>query len=253
MEFISLGKTNCVASRTAFTVPLLSEHFNLNDAISEIRLEYENGCNYFDAGKTGDESDRILCYAFNEIRQEVHYIVHISQNNPVLFRNEVETRLSQLDTDYIDTVVIDDLDFVPYKGSEDGLFDVIKELQGEKKIISVAFASDDIDLLKLAISSQCYECIVTQFNILSGEELENIVKYADNLDVTVIAKNPLNDGKIKDLPLAVGFLSSFENIVGLWSLEDKDAITQVLYFSSTPPVIDSKFKEDVENLKVVFQ
>lgn len=252
MEFISLGKTNCVASRTAFTVPLLSDSLNLDDAISLIRTEYENGCNYFDAGLAGDERDRILSYAFNEIRAEVHYIVHVSQSNPVMFRKEIESRLSQLDTDYIDTVVLTGLDFVPYKGSEDGLFDVIKELQSEKKILSLAFSSDDIDLLKLAINSQNYECIATQFNILSKEELENIVKYADNLDVTVIAENPLCDGKIRDLPLAVGFLNSFENVVGLWKLEEKETINQVLYFSSTPPVIDTKFKEDVENLKVIF-
>jgi hypothetical protein len=51
----------------------------------------------------------------------------------------------------------------------------------------------------------------------------------------------------------VGFLNSFENIVGLWKLEDKETINQVLYFSSNPPVIDSKFKEDIENLKNNFQ
>ena len=67
-----------------------------------------------------------------------------------------------------------------------------------------------------------------------------------------VAMQPLCGGVVDNIPLAFGFLRQYENVIPLWGVKTADELKQILYFNEHPPVIDEKFKEDVERFRMFF-
>ena len=63
---------------------------------------------------------------------------------------------------------------------------------------------------------------------------------------------PLCGGVVDNIPLAFGFLHQFENVIPLWGVQTLQELEQVLYFNERPPVIDEKFSQDVEKIRMFF-
>ena len=73
---------------------------------------------------------------------------------------------------------------------------------------------------------------------------------AEKSDIGLSAIKTLCSGKIKNIPLAFGFLRQFENLVSVWGARNIDEINKLIYFESNPPTIDDKFKEELQELKI---
>ena len=105
---------------------------------------------------------------------------------------------------------------------------------------------------KKAIESGLYETLQFPFNPASSEETIEIVKMCEEYDVGFLAMQPLCGGVIQNIPLALGFLHQYENVVPLWGVQTQEELEQILYFNDHPPVIDEQFNEDIENLRNFF-
>ena len=74
----------------------------------------------------------------------------------------------------------------------------------------------------------------------------------EEYDVGFLAMQPLCGGVIQNIPLALGFLHQYENVVPLWGVQTQEELEQILYFNDHPPVIDEQFNADIENLRNFF-
>lgn len=249
MEYISLGNSNCLVSRIAFEVPEIGEACSFEQAVSLVKSAYDDGANFFDVNSIFDDSVRVLGYAFSSIRKDVHFAVRVNEENPVKMLSKIDSNMDNLQTDYIDLLILENLPFVPQKGGADGLYDVLIQLKRDKKINAVGFCADSADVVRQVLSTDFYDVLMYKFNLLSSETDYNLLMGCNEKNVSLMALNPLANGTIDNIPLAFGYLNQFENIIPVWKIETLENIQQILYFSSTPPVIDEKFKKDVEQLR----
>jgi len=88
--------------------------------------------------------------------------------------------------------------------------------------------------------------------MISSDDTIELVRLCEEHDVGFIAMQPLCGGVIENIPLAFGFLHQYENVLPIWGVKNQDELNQILYFNEHPPVIDEKFHEDVEKIRMFF-
>lgn len=248
MEFVSLGNANCIVSRTAFCVEPIVQNHDFDEAVNILTTIYLGGTNFFDCGNNSPEMDKVVSYAFNQNRKDVRLAIHVSTDNPVLLEKEVEKRLEQLLFDYVDLLIFDDLTFVPQKGGSCGLYEAAKQMQRAGKILSIGFANNNMNLIKEAVTYNIFDLVQFPYNIFSSKDDEEFLKKNCN-DFTLMATNPMANGRLENIPLICGFYSQYEDLITLWDFYQEDSVGQVLYFANNPPELDGKFFEDLENLR----
>ena len=141
---------------------------------------------------------------------------------------------------------------MPEEGGADGIYQTLKNLKEAGKVRAIGLVTQDLDIAEKAINSGLYDTIQFPFSMLSTDETIALVKLCEDSDVGFIAMQPLCGGVVDNIPLAVGFLKQFENVIPLWGARTEEELEQILYFAEHPPVIDEKFKADVEQLRMFF-
>ncbi len=250
MEYIRLGKTNLVVSRTALDTEALEKAVK-SGSLSEdeeaelLHAAYEGGINFFrfpplerPASKTGS--------LFAGVRPSVYFAFETEAQTGALCEEDAERTLAFLQIDYLDLYQIRDPGFVPTPGGSDGLYDALQKLRDAGKILHTGFITDDFTRLQEAVSSSLYETVMTPFNFLVSQEGLDCAELCRQNDTGFIALHPLAGNRIENIPLAFGFFRGKENTVPLWRVETKESLTQILYFEKNPPIIDEQFLKDLE-------
>ncbi len=252
MEYIALGRSNLLVSRTAFGAYGLQHVESDTAAAALVAKAYEGGINFFDTARSKPESEKRLGCAIQSIRQNVILATKTSADTPSKIRLELEESLASLQCDYVDLYQIENLPFVPQKNTLDGIYNTLAALKENGKIRHIGFCTDSTRLAQEAIECGLYETIQFPFNMLTSEESEQIVKSCEKNDVGFIAMQPLCGGVIRNIPLAYGFFRQYENAVPLWGVRSEEELQQILYFQAHPPILDEKFKQDAEQTRSFF-
>lgn len=252
MEYVRLGKSNLMISRVAMGAMSISKTESEEKAFSLIREAYNRGINFFDTSRTCHDSERILGDAIGDIRNSVMIATktRATSSNEVLV--DCETSLNVMHTDVIDLYQYETDSFLPQKNGPDGIYNAFVLLKSSGKIKSIGIATQNLDTAKSAIVCGLYDTVQFPFSMLSSDETISLVKLCAQNDVGFIAMQPLCGGVVDNIPLAFGFLHQFENVIPLWGVQNLQELEQVLYFNEHPPVIDEKFTQDVEKIRMFF-
>lgn len=251
MEYVRLGKTNLLISRVAFGSMRLSEDGS-DDAAVLVRKAYEAGINLFDTSRNSPDSEKLLGDALYDIRRNVILSSATSAKTVAEIRSNLEESLMTLHCDYIDLYQYECEKFVPLAGGADHIYDTLLELKKQGKIKHIGLVTKNYDAAVKAVNSGLYETIQFPFNVITTDENLSIVKICEEKDIGFIAMQPLGGGVIENLPLAMGFLQQYENVVPVWGVQNQDNLEQILYFNEHPPVIDEKLQEDADYLRKFF-
>jgi len=259
MEYVALGKSNLLVSRTAFGAMSLDcdeiEAFGEEadeKACILVRKAYESGINFFDTSHSTEVCERRLGVALHGIRQNVMLATKSSAKNGNDLRQDLESSMEILESDFIDLYQIESLDYVPVEKGSDGIYDTLIDLKKNGLIRHFGFTTEKYELAKVAVESGLYEVVQFPFNLICGSEAEEIVKLCEKKDIGCIAMQPLNGGILNNIPLAFGFLSQYEHVVPVWGVHTTEELDQILYFVENPPIIDETFKADVEKQRDFF-
>lgn len=252
MEYVRLGKTNLLISRVAFGAMRLSEVGSDDDAAQIVRNAYDAGINFFDTSRKTPESEKLLGDALYDIRRNVFLSTTTSSKTAAEIREDMETSLMTLHCDTVDLYQLEVEKFLPLEGGADKIYETLQEFKKENKTKSIGIVTTNFETAKKAIESDLYDTIQFPFSMVSPESAQEIVKLCEEHDVGFIAMQPLGGGLIDNIPLAFGFLHQFENVVPIWGIKTQEELEQILYFNDHPPVIDEKFREDVERVRNFF-
>ena len=259
MDFIALGKTNILVSRTAFGAMSLDckEIEAFGDEAEEkacaiVHQAYVGGINFFDTSHSKIKCEKRLGYALHGIRQNVFLATKSQSQSVHELRNDLQESLSNLDTDYIDLFQLENPEILPSDKTMDGLYNELKTMQQQGVIRHFGIATENLELAKLTSESGLYETVQFPFSMISPEQAVEVVKSCEKNDVGCIAMQPLNGGVISNIPLALGYLHQFENIVPVWGIHTQDELKEILYFTDKPPVIDEAFNKEVEKIRMFF-
>ena len=79
---------------------------SVDERIELIRYAYQRGIRYFDTASNYIESQPILGRALKDVRRNVFLVTKVETTDPTKVRQAVENSLRQLQTDYLDAILI---------------------------------------------------------------------------------------------------------------------------------------------------
>ena len=246
MEYIRLGRTNLLISRVAFGAMNLTDAGTDEDAALIVRKAYDSGINFFDTSHKTPKSEKLLGDALFDIKRNVFLSTSTNAKTASDICNELEESLMTLHCDCVDLYQIEIDKFLPLPGGADKIYDTLLSLKKENKIKHFGIITTNIETATKAVESGLYETLQFPFSMVSSEQVIELVKFCEENDVGFIAMQPLGGGLVDNVPLALGFLNQYENVVPIWGAKTLDEMNQILFFQEHPPVIDEKFHEDVE-------
>lgn len=252
MEYVRLGRSNLMISRVAMGAMSLNKVGSEEKASVLVRNAYNKGINFFDTSRNSIQNEQLLGDSIYDIRSSVVIASKTTAQSGAEVLNDVETSLGVMHTDYIDLYQYESDLFVPQANGPDGIYNAFLSLKESGKIRSIGIATQDLDIAKHAVQSGLYDTLQFPFSMLSSEQTIQLVKLCEENDVGFIAMQPLCGGVVENIPLAFGFLHQYENVIPLWGAQSQEELNQILYFAERPPVIDEKFHEDVERIRMFF-
>ncbi|MBE6349662.1 MAG: aldo/keto reductase [Spirochaetaceae bacterium] len=248
MEYVALGKTNLIVSRTSFgALPI--QRVNVETAVSIIREAYEGGINFFDTARAYSDSEKKLGLAFVHNRHDVVIATKTTAKTPHEMELDLEQSLENLQTDYIDIYQFHNPPSVPEKGGADGLYDTMLKFKKEGKIRHIGITTHSLDDAKWAVQTGLYETLQYPLSLLATEEELELITLCEKAEVGLIAMKALAGGLLTNIPLAFGFLRQYENLIPIWGIQKAEELQQLLYFEHHPPIIDEQFLKEVEEEK----
>ena len=259
MEYIALGKTNLLVSRTAFGAESLDcrEIEAFGDEADEkacaiVHQAYSAGRNFFDTAHSRPSCEKRLGTALHGIRQNVILATKTNAQTVRELRSDFQQSSDALESDYIDLYQLENPLIIPQKDGPDGLYNELVSMKKHGFIRHFGISTDDYDIAREGILSGLYEVVQFPFNLISPVEIQELVKLCEQNEIGCIAMQPLNGGVVSNIPLAFGFLYQFENVVPVWGTHTQEELHQIIYLNNNPPVIDEKFREEVEREKQFF-
>lgn len=259
MEYIALGKTNLLVSRTAFGAESLDcrEIEAFGDEADEkacaiVHQAYSAGINFFDTAHSRPSCEKRLGTALHGIRQNVILATKTNAQTVRELRSDFQQSSDALESDYIDLYQLENPLIIPHKDGPDGLYNELVSMKKHGFIRHFGISTDDYDIAREGILSGLYEVVQFPFNLISPVEIQELVKLCEQNEIGCIAMQPLNGGVVSNIPLAFGFLYQFENVVPVWGTHTQEELHQIIYLNNNPPVIDEKFREEVEREKQFF-
>lgn len=259
MEYIALGKTNLLVSRTAFGAESLDcrEIEAFGDEADEkacaiVHQAYSAGINFFDTAHSRPSCEKRLGTALHGIRQNVILATKTNAQTVRELRSDFQQSSDALESDYIDLYQLENPLIIPQKDGPDGLYNELVSMKKHGFIRHFGISTDDYDIAREGILSGLYEVVQFPFNLISPVEIQELVKLCEQNEIGCIAMQPLNGGVVSNIPLAFGFLYQFENVVPVWGTHTQEELHQIIYLNNNPPVIDEKFRKEVEREKQFF-
>lgn len=253
MDYIALGKSDLMVSRTAFGAMSLKDIADEESAAILVHQAYDAGVNFFDSSHSTRESETRLGSCLHGIRQDVILATKSSAADGSGLLSDLEESLEALHTDYVDLFQYETETFLPFPGGGDGICAAFDSALASGKVRHIGITTQNEKVaFALSMGASSFETLQYPFNLLTGEESLQIVSECAKNDVGFIAMKPLYSGLVQNIPLAFGFLHQYENVVPVWGVHTSDELQQILYFASHPPVIDDKFRDEVAKMHDFF-
>lgn len=252
MEYVRLGKTDLLVSRTAFGAMSLKDVPDANAAAQLIRRAYDAGINLFDTARNQPDSEKLLGDSLHDIRQNVIVATKTSAPSGKEVLRDLDESLNAMHCDYIDLYQYEIDSFIPEKDGADGIYTTLLNLKKAGKIRHIGVAVEDYETAGKVVRSGMYETLQFPFCMISPVITSSLVDLCAKSDTGFVAMQPLCGGILSNIPLAFGFLHQYENVIPLWGARTVEELTQILYFNDHPPVVDDTFKQDVEKARAFF-
>ncbi|MBQ0052265.1 MAG: aldo/keto reductase [Treponema sp.] len=253
MEYVALGKTNLLVSRTAFGAMGLGKIEDPEVAYEMIDKAYKDGINFFDTSMDSPESERRLGEALGENRKNVYIATKSTAHSSGELSEAIDNSLTNLKTDYIDLYQLEKPNFLPEANGDDRLIEKLLNLKESGVVKHFGITTESMEVAQQVLNSEFpWETIQFPFNMLCDVSVEKLTKKCYEKDIGFIAMQPLCGGVISNIPLALGYFLPFDNVVPVWGARSMDELQQILYFTQNPPRLDDQFMEEAEKLRAFF-
>lgn len=246
MEYIALGKTGLMVSRTAFGALPLQRIVDYNESSALIRSAYEGGINFFDTAHSYTDSEEKLGLAFEDIRTDIVLATKSGARNAADLRNDLETSLRNLQTDYIDLYQVHNPSFVPLPGGSDGIYDALLELKKEGKIRFFGITNHSRQLALQAVETGLFDTLQYPFSYLADNQDVELVKICADKAMGFIAMKALAGGLITNIRAAFSWIRQFEEAIPIWGIQRMVELEDFLELEQNPVALDETIKLEIE-------
>lgn len=244
MAKITLGSTGLCAEQNGFgALPIQRD--STETAIAILHRAYDGGMRFFDTSRAYTDSEEKIGLAFGDqnIRAELIYATKTMSRTPEKIREDLETSLRFLKTDYIDIYQIHLAPecYLPEDGT--GIYETMQELKSEGKIRHIGLTAHSLKVAHECIDSGLYETLQFPFSYLAGEPELELVRKCKEKNMGFIAMKSLAGGLIRNAAAAYAYLSQFDHVMPIWGIQHQWELEQFLDFMEEPPALTEDLQE----------
>ena len=242
METVRLGKTGIVTNKNGFgALPI--QRISDDEAVYLLKKAYENGITFFDTARWYTDSEHKVGLAFAGMREKVFLATKTGAQDAEGFWRDLETSLTNLQTDYIDLYQFHNPSFCPKPGDESGLYDAALKAKAEGKIRHIGITNHRLAVAHEAIDSGLYETLQFPFCYLATEKDIELVDKCRKADMGFIAMKALSGGLITNAAAAYAYLAQYDNVLPIWGVQREAELDAFLSYIGNPPAMTEELAE----------
>ena len=238
MREITLGSTGITAPQNGFGA-LPVQRRSTDDAVALLRRAYEGGMRYFDTARAYSDSETKLGIAFEGIRDKLYIATKTTATTGDKVKEDLETSLRELRTDYIDVYQLHMVDRVYKPGDGTGVYEALLEAKDSGKIRHIGVTAHKIGVAFDLVDSGLYETLQFPFSYLSDERDFELARRCSKKNMGFIAMKGMAGGLITRSDVAMAFLEKYPNVMPIWGVQKEEELEQWLsYMDDTPSLTD---------------
>lgn len=247
MTQIRLGKTEIVTNKNGFgALPIQRISFEEADAL--IMKAYESGITFFDTARFYTDSEEKLGKALcgRGLRDKVFIASKTMCKDTEEFWNQLETTLTNLQTDYLDLYQFHNPSFCPKPGDGTGLYEAMLKAKAQGKIRHIGITNHRLAVAHEAIESGLYETLQFPFSYLASEDEITLAEKCRKADMGFIAMKGMSGGLINRADAAYAFMAQYDNVLPIWGVQKMEELQQFLDCEKNPPALTGEIKAHIE-------
>ena len=236
MTKIQLGSTGITVEKNGFgCLPI--QRVTKEEAAYLLRKAVDGGMNYFDTARAYSDSEEKLGYAFAGIRDKVVIATKTAAQTAEGLRQDLETSLRLLNTDYIDVYQFHNPAFCPRPGGEDGLYDAALEAKKQGKIRHIAITNHRLAVAHEAVDSGLYALLQFPFSYLSAPQEQELLEKCRAGGMGFVAMKGMAGGLLRDGTVAAAWMARQEGVVPIWGVQHEWELDQFLACVEETPAL----------------
>lgn len=246
METVRLGRTEIVTNKNGFgALPI--QRISDEDAVYLLKKAYDNGITYFDTARWYTDSEHKIGLAFQGMREKIWIATKTGAIDADGFWKDLETSLTNLQTDYIDVYQFHNPSFCPRPGDESGLYDAILEAKEQGKIRHIGITNHRLAVANEAVDSGLYETLQFPFCYLATQKDIELVEKCKEKDMGFVAMKALSGGLITNSAAAYAYLAQYDNVLPIWGVQREKELDEFLSYIENPPVMNEEIAAVIEH------
>ena len=170
MKTITLGSTGITVPQNAFGA-LPVQRVGVADAVEILRRAYDGGMTFFDTARAYSDSEIKMGEAFgrfrhpNYSRDKIFIATKTTATTPEKLKEDLETSLKNLRTDYIDIYQLHCVKQCYRPGDGTGLYEALLEAKAQGKIRHIGITVHKIGIAEEIATSGLYETLQLIFKL----------------------------------------------------------------------------------------
>ena len=248
MKMITLGTTSITVPQNAFGA-LPVQRVDMETAVSILRRAYEGGMRFFDTARAYSDSEEKLGHAFEGMRDQIYIASKTMGRTPEAFREQLDTSLKLLKTDYLDIYQFHCVDQCYRPGDGTGMYECMLEAKEQGKIRHIGVTAHKLGVAKECIESGLYETLQYPLSYLSSEKELNLIQLCKEHNMGFIAMKGLAGGLINNSRAAFAFMSQFDNVLPIWGIQKMTELEEWLSYMDEPPALNAEITAFIEKEK----
>lgn len=246
MDMVTLGSTGITVNKNGFgALPI--QRISTEEAVKIVRKAYDGGIRFFDTARMYTDSEIKLGIAFHGMREKVYIASKTGAKTVEQFWKDLETTLTNLQTDYLDLYQFHNPSFCPKPGDGSGLYEAMLEAKKQGKIRHIGITNHRLALGHEIVESGLYETLQFPFCYLATEKDIELVEACEKAGMGFIAMKGLSGGLITNSAAAYAYLAQYPNVLPIWGVQKESEMDEFLSYIDNPPAYTDEIKAVIEH------
>ena len=246
MVTATLGKTGITTNKNGFgALPI--QRVTDDEAVRILRKAYDGGVTFFDTARFYTDSEHKIGLAFKGMRDKIFIATKTAAVTAENFWKDLNTSLTNLQTDYIDIYQFQNPSFCPKPGDGTGIYEAMLEAKQKGIIRHIGITNHRLSVAHEAVASGLYETLQFPFCYLASEEDVKLVRECEAAGMGFIAMKALSGGLITNSKAAYAFEAQYENVLPIWGVQRESEMDEFLSYVTNPPVMTPDLQQIIDN------
>lgn len=236
MEYMRLGKTGIMASRTAFgALPI--QRVSFAEAARLLRTAYGAGVNFFDTARAYTDSEEKMGAALADVRHHIFIATKTHAADKATLFEHLHTSLRNLRTDYIDIYQLHNPAAFDPDDPESPLAGLL-EAKRQGLVRFIGLTNHRLAVAQQAVASGIFDTLQFPLSMLSSQQDLSLIEACQRHDVGLIAMKAMSGGLIRRPDAAFAFLRQYDNVLPIWGVQRDEELAEFLRYEQDPPALD---------------